>query len=146
MFFDFVFSFFVIIVIIMMVIIIVLSSVRTFESYTGECLCTTAPMRRAVVLNDSVDDRYEQKQIVLRFIIKPSKLSFFFSLYLSSVNHGLASKRNHWVNVSFLCHQSEMWADSRLLCVSADSINRYRTKMLVSCTEKCEPREGCAGP
>lgn len=140
------FLLFVIIIIIMMVIIIVvLSSVRTFESYIGQCLCTIAPMRRAVVLNDSMDGRYKQKQIVLCLTIKLSKLSFF-SLCLSSVNQGPVSKLKHWVTVSFLWHQSEMWADSRLLCVSADSVNRYRTKMPVTCTEKCEPREGCAGP
>lgn len=145
-FLDFAFSFFVIILIIMMVmIIVVLSSVRTFESYTGQCLCTIAPMRREVVLNDSMDDRYKQKQIVLRFTIKLSKLRFF-PLDLSSANHGLVPKPKHRVNGSFGWHQSEMWADSRLLCVSADSVNRYRAKMPVTRTEKREPREGCAGP
>lgn len=130
----------------MMVMIIVvplvppyLSSVRTFESYTGQCLCTIAPMRRAVVLNGSMNDRYKQKQIVLRFTIRLSKLRFF-PLDLSSVNHGLVPKLKHRVNVSFPWHQSEMWADSRLLlCVSDDSVNRYRAKMPVLCTEQREP-------
>lgn len=50
-----------IIIIMMVIIIVVLSSVHTFESYIEQCLCTIAPMRCAVVLNDSMDDRYKQK-------------------------------------------------------------------------------------